>query len=117
MKRQRKSLRPNAGTEAQLSYLFIAVAGGFAMTLVRNETQRHSAALNSAGQSPIGLLPLHNETRFGNARPAILGGVSAVSLGFGRGARAGRVAQRLPARGCQESGIETGGNALVSIGV
>ena len=28
------------------------------MTLVRNETQRHSAALKSAGQSPIGLLPL-----------------------------------------------------------
>ena len=58
MKRQRKSLRPNAGTEAQLSYLFIAVAGGFAMTLVRNEAQWHSAALKRAGQSPIGLLPL-----------------------------------------------------------
>ena len=28
------------------------------MALVRNETQRHSAALKSAGQSPIGLLPL-----------------------------------------------------------
>ena len=28
------------------------------MTLVRNETQEHSAALKSAGQSPIGLLPL-----------------------------------------------------------
>ena len=28
------------------------------MTLVRNETQRHSAALKSAGQNPIGLLPL-----------------------------------------------------------
>lgn len=28
------------------------------MTLVRNETQRHSAALKSAGQSYIGLLPL-----------------------------------------------------------
>ena len=28
------------------------------MTLVRNETQRHSATLKSAGQSPIGLLPL-----------------------------------------------------------
>lgn len=28
------------------------------MTAVRNETQRHSAALKSAGQNPIGLLPL-----------------------------------------------------------
>ena len=28
------------------------------MTLVRNETQRHSAALKNAGQSPIGLFPL-----------------------------------------------------------
>ena len=28
------------------------------MTLVRNETQRHSAALKIAGQNPIGLLPL-----------------------------------------------------------
>ena len=29
------------------------------MTLVRNETQRHSAALKIAGQNPIGLLPLN----------------------------------------------------------
>ena len=28
------------------------------MTLVRNETQRHGAALKIAGQNPIGLLPL-----------------------------------------------------------
>ena len=28
------------------------------MTLVRNETQRHSAALKNAGQNPISLLPL-----------------------------------------------------------
>ena len=28
------------------------------MTLVRNETQRHSAALKNAGQNPIGLFPL-----------------------------------------------------------
>ena len=28
------------------------------MTVVRNETQRHSAALKSAGQNPISLLPL-----------------------------------------------------------
>ena len=69
------------------------------MTLVRNETQRHSAALKIAGQNPIGLLPLHNETRFDSARPAILGGVGAVSLGFGRVARAGLVANRLHARG------------------
>ena len=44
--------------EARKSYLLTVVAGGFAMTLVRNETQRHSAALKSAGQSSIGLLPL-----------------------------------------------------------
>ena len=97
--------------------LLTNVTGGFAVTLVRNETQRHSAALKSAGQNPVSLLPLHNETRYGNARPAVLGGVGAISLGFGRVTRAGRVAQRLPARGCRESGIETGGNALVSIGV
>ena len=46
------------GAEARLSYLLTAVAGGFAMTVVRNETQRHSAALKNAGQNPIGLLPL-----------------------------------------------------------
>lgn len=28
------------------------------MTLVRNETQQHSAALKSAGQNPVSLLPL-----------------------------------------------------------
>ena len=48
------------GTEARLSYLLTAVAGGFAMTVVRNETQRHSATLKNAGQNPIGLLPLDN---------------------------------------------------------
>ena len=41
-----------------MSYLLIAVGGGFAMALVRNETQRHSATLKIAGQNPIGLLPL-----------------------------------------------------------
>ena len=46
------------GAEARLSYLLTAVAGGFAMTVVRNETQRHSAALKNAGQNPIGLFPL-----------------------------------------------------------
>ena len=30
------------------------------MTLVRNETQQHSAALKSAGQNPISLLPLYS---------------------------------------------------------
>lgn len=53
-----KSLRSDEGKEARLSYLLTAVASGFAMNLVRNETQRHSAALKIAGQSPIGLLPL-----------------------------------------------------------
>ena len=38
--------------------LLTHVAGGFAVTLVRNETQRHSAALKSADQSLIGLFPL-----------------------------------------------------------
>lgn len=46
------------GAEARLPYLLTNVAGGFAVTLEQNETQRHSAALKSAGQSPIGLLPL-----------------------------------------------------------
>ena len=49
------------GTEARSSYLLTAVAGGFAVTLVRNETQRHSATLKSAGQNPIGLFPLSNQ--------------------------------------------------------
>ena len=51
-----------------MSDLLTAVAGGFAMTLVRNETQRHSAALKSAGQTPIGLLPLDG---FGSAVPSL----------------------------------------------
>lgn len=38
--------------------MLISVAGGFVMTLVRNETQRHSAALKIAGQNPVVLLPL-----------------------------------------------------------
>ena len=37
------------------------------MTLVRNETQRHSAALKSAGQNPVSLLPLDG---FGSAVPS-----------------------------------------------
>ena len=37
------------------------------MTLARNETQRHCAALKSAGQSPIGLLPLDG---FGSVVPS-----------------------------------------------
>ena len=53
------------GAEARLSYLLTAVAGGFAMTVVRNETQRHSAALKNAGQNPIGLLPLDSNERGG----------------------------------------------------
>ena len=44
--------------EARKSYLLTVVAGGFAVTLVRNETQQHSAALKSAGQNPVSLLPL-----------------------------------------------------------
>ena len=68
MKGQRKSLRPKAGTEARLPYLLTNVAGGFAMTLVRNETQRHSAALKSADQSLIGLFPLDG---FGSSVPSL----------------------------------------------
>ena len=63
----KKSPRPDEGTEARKSFLLTAVAGGFAMTLVRNETQRHSAALKSAGQNPISLLPLDG---FGSAVPS-----------------------------------------------
>ena len=47
------------GTEARSSYLLTAVAGGFAVTFVRNETQQHSAALKIAGQNPVVLLPLY----------------------------------------------------------
>ena len=50
-----------------MSDLLTNVAGGFAVTLVRNETQEHSAALKSAGQSPIGLLPLDG---FGSVVPS-----------------------------------------------
>ena len=50
-----------------MSDLLTAVAGGFAVTLVRNETQQHSAALKSAGQSPVGLLPLDG---FGSVVPS-----------------------------------------------
>ena len=46
------------GTEARSSYLLTAVAGGFAVTFVRNETQQYSAALKIAGQNPVVLLPL-----------------------------------------------------------
>lgn len=46
------------GTEARSPYLLTAVAGGFAVTFVRNETQQHSAALKIAGQNPVVLLPL-----------------------------------------------------------
>ena len=46
------------GTEARLSYLLTDVAGGFAVSRIRNKTQRYSTALKNAGQNPIGLLPL-----------------------------------------------------------
>ena len=38
------------------------------MTLVRNETQRHSAVLKNAGQNPIGLFPLDG---FGSSVPSL----------------------------------------------
>ena len=57
-KRPEKKPPSNTGTEARSSYLLTAVAGGFAVTIVRNETQRHSAVLKSVGQNPIGLLTL-----------------------------------------------------------
>lgn len=56
------------GTEARLPNLLTNVAGGFAVTFVRNETQRHSTMLKSAGQSPIGLLPLDG---VGSAVPSL----------------------------------------------
>jgi hypothetical protein len=49
------------------------------MTLVRNETQRHSAALKSAGQNPISLLPL--DRRGGLARDVVCHAVDAGDLG------------------------------------
>lgn len=55
------------GTEARLPNLLTNVADGFAVTFVRNETQRHSTMLKSAGQSPIGLFPLDG---FGFAVPS-----------------------------------------------
>ena len=55
------------GTEARSSYLLTAVAGGFAVTFVRNETQQHSAALKIAGQNPVVLLPLDG---FGSVVPS-----------------------------------------------
>lgn len=67
------------GAEARLSYLLTAVAGGFAMTVVRNETQRHSAALKNAGQNPIGLLPLDRRRRLG--RDVVAHAVGAGNLG------------------------------------
>lgn len=56
------------GTEARLPNLLTNVAGGFAVTFVRNETQRHSTMLKSAGQSPIGLFPLDG---VGSAVPSL----------------------------------------------
>ena len=53
------------GTEARLPYSLTNVAGGFAVTLVRNKTQRHSAALKNAGQNPVGLFPLDGRGRLG----------------------------------------------------
>ena len=67
------------GAEARLPYLLTAVAGGFAMTLVRNETQQHSAALKSAGQNPISLLPLNS--RGGLGRDVIAHAVGARHFG------------------------------------
>ena len=67
------------GTEARLSDLLTAVAGGFAMTVVRNETPRHSAALKNAGQNPIGLLPLDGRGRLG--RDVVAHAVGARNLG------------------------------------
>ena len=55
------------GTEARSSYLLTAVAGGFAVTFARNETQQHSAALKIAGQNPVVLLPFDG---FGSIFPS-----------------------------------------------
>lgn len=46
------------GTETRFSHLLTIVADGFAVSRIRNETQEYSVTLKSAGQSPIGLLPL-----------------------------------------------------------
>lgn len=58
----------SAGTEARLSLLLTVVAGGFAVALVRNETQEHSAILKRAGQNSVSLLPLDG---FGSSVPSL----------------------------------------------
>ena len=56
------------------------------MTLVRNETQRHSAALKNAGQNPISLLPLHRADGLG--REVVADAADAGNLGGNAGSDA-----------------------------
>ena len=50
-KAKEKASVPTRERRLENRFLLTAVAGGFAVTLVQNETQRHSATLKSAGQS------------------------------------------------------------------
>ena len=58
------------------------------MTVVRNETQRHSATLKNAGQNPIGLFPLDGRGRLG--RNVVAHAVGAGNLGNNAAGDAGQ---------------------------
>ena len=76
------------------------------MTLVRNETQRHSAALKSAGQNPISLLPLNRRGRLG--RDVVAHAVGAGNLGHDAAGDAGQdvVGQLGPVGGHGIAGLD-----------
>lgn len=76
------------------------------MTLVRNETQRHSAALKNAGQNPISLLPLDGRGRLG--RDVIAHAVGAGDLGNDAARNAGQhvVGQLGPVGGHGIAGLD-----------
>ena len=76
------------------------------MTLVRNETQQHSAALKIAGQNPIGLLPLDCRGRLG--RDVVAHAVGAGNLGNDAAGDAGKhvVGQLGPVGGHGIAGLD-----------
>ena len=76
------------------------------MALVRNETQRHSAALKSAGQNPISLLPLDRRGRLG--RDVVAHAVGAGDLGNDAARNAGQhvVGQLGPVGGHGIAGLD-----------
>ena len=76
------------------------------MTLVRNETQRHSAALKIAGQNPVVLLPLDGRGRLG--RDVVAHAVGAGNLGNDAAGDAGQhvVGQLGPVGGHGIAGLD-----------